>query len=221
MSVSVLQLDTQFPRIPGDVASELTYRCELEIIRIPSASVGSIVSNRPELIDIAPFESALQQAKGDIIVTSCGFLSYWQHHLSAQTTRPFISSALVAFDKLSHQYTPAEVLTITFDQSSLTEQHFGEYAQYANEVVGLPNELHLKQVILEDRIALDEERARQEFNAFVTSKIQPQHTHILLECTNLPPYKKQLHEQTNLPITDILTCIETQQPGAIRPDYLS
>ncbi|MDC0136656.1 hypothetical protein OAI26_08460, partial [Sulfitobacter sp.] len=87
--VTVLQLDTYFPRIAGDVGCEETYSRPPQIIRIGGASVGRIVTNRPQDIDIEPFVQALAHADGDIIVTSCGFLSYWQAHLAALTDRPF------------------------------------------------------------------------------------------------------------------------------------
>ena len=97
-TVSVLQLDTHFPRIPGDVGSKASYLGPIEIIRIPQATVRAIVSDRPDRINIVPFEGALRIARGDVIVTSCGFLAYWQVHLQRSTRRPFISSALMALE---------------------------------------------------------------------------------------------------------------------------
>lgn len=73
-SVTVLQLDTDFPRVPGDVARPDTYIGDVEILRIPNATVGQIVRADPAAIPIAPFEQAMHQATGDRIVTSCGFL---------------------------------------------------------------------------------------------------------------------------------------------------
>ena len=63
-ALTILQLDTDFPRVPGDVACPETYTCEVEIIRVPRATVGQIVSDRPEEIDIIPFETALHRAQG-------------------------------------------------------------------------------------------------------------------------------------------------------------
>jgi len=153
--VTVLQLDTTFPRVAGDVASPQTYTGPIEVLRIPNAGVDKIVSTRPDLIDIAPFEDAIQRAKGDIIVTSCGFLSYWQTHLADLTDKPFISSALVGLAELADHFTPHEVLTVTFDQRSLTPLHFGQHPEFHQTIAGLPNEMHLKQVIAGDLPTLD------------------------------------------------------------------
>ena len=220
-AVTVLQLDTHFPRIPGDVACPDTYCDPIEIIRIPRATVAGIVSDRPGDIDIAPFEDAVKAAKGEVIVTSCGFLSYWQTHLAMLTDRPFISSALIGLAELSTRYAPGEVLILTFDDQSLTADHLGAFPDYAAGIIGLPKTMYLHRVISTDSRFLDVPKATDEIADFVADAMRPQHKHLLLECTNLPPYKVALQAVTGLPVTDILTLIEAARPGTIQPDYLS
>lgn len=215
--VTVLQLDTDFPRAPGDVGCAETYLGDIEILRIANATVGQIVCADPAAIAIAPFEAALAQARGDIVVTSCGFLSYWQTHLERQTDKAFIGSALTALPDLCERYDPHDILTVTFDASSLNESHFGPYR---TDVIGLPRDMHLRQVISQNLTTLDVERAAQDITDFVTSQCKSHHKHILLECTNLPPYKHALSARTGLPITDILTCIEAVRPNTIQPAFL-
>ena len=43
--VSVLQLDTRFCRVPGDIGSAETFVEEPQIIRVPRASVNNIVTD--------------------------------------------------------------------------------------------------------------------------------------------------------------------------------
>jgi hypothetical protein len=218
--VTVLQLDTEFPRPPGDVGCAATYTCDLEIIRIRNATVSAIVTNKPETINVGPFEQAIQRAKGDLIVTSCGFLSYWQHHLSALINKPFISSALTALDHLSHQYAPSEVLIVTFDAASLTAAHLGRHRAYASGIVGLPKDMHLREVISQNLQSLDVARASREIAAFTADQVRPHHRHILLECTNLPPYKSAIVRATGLPMSDILTQIDRALPDSIVPLFI-
>jgi hypothetical protein len=47
-AVTVLQLDTSFPRIPGDVACPQTYLGEVEVIRIAQASVAQTPCAAPK-----------------------------------------------------------------------------------------------------------------------------------------------------------------------------
>jgi hypothetical protein len=215
--VAVLQLDTEFPRIAGDVGCRETYTEHIEILKISGASVNQIVSSDPAGIAIAPFEDAMRTAVADIIVTSCGFLSYWQTHLASHTRKPFISSALTALPALCQTYAPRDILTVTFDERKLNKNHFGPFR---TEVIGLPEDMHLRQVISQNLSEFDVVRVSQEIVDFVVSKQQVHHKHLLLECTNLPPYKAALAAQTGLPITDILSLIEKVRSGTVRPEFL-
>ncbi|WP_415404251.1 hypothetical protein [Tateyamaria sp. SN3-11] len=219
--VTVLQLDTEFPRIPGDVGCPETYVGAVDIIRIPGATVGHVVSDRPDLIDIVPFERAVRAAQGDVIVTSCGFLSYWQDHLAELTPKPFISSALTALDRLRVTAAPGQVLILTFDAARLRLIHLGAHGAYACGVVGLPGSMHLRQVIEHNQATLDTARAEAELVALLKAQQLGAHTHLLLECTNLPPYKAALHAVSKLPVSDILTEIESVCPGAVRDPFLA
>ncbi|MEO9820517.1 MAG: hypothetical protein ABJ370_12675 [Paracoccaceae bacterium] len=219
-SVSVLQLDTQFPRVPGDVACRETYHDEIEIIRIPGASVSNIVTDRPGEIDIQPFEDAVKNARGDVIVTSCGFLSFWQEHLQSCTTRPFISSSLTALDRLSSLFAPEELLILTFDAQSLNGSHFGVHRQYVCAIRGLRPQTHLRQVIATGQSELNANVASGEMIDLVRTDHVDRHKHILLECTNMPPYKQALKAEFGLPVSDILTEIERVRPDTIVRAFL-
>lgn len=222
-SLTILQLDTKFARVPGDVGCIETYIEEVEILRINGATVDAIVSDRPEIIDITPFENALIDAQGKVVVTSCGFLSYWQEHLQALSQKQLVSSSLIALERLSLRYTPEQVMIVTFDKASLTPAHLGAYGAYDaywDAVVGLPQDLHLRDVISHNRTSLDVEKAGRELAEFVQQNLRETHKHILLECTNLPPYKSRLREVCDLPITDILTEIDARAKGVVRPEFL-
>ena len=218
-AVSVLQLDTHFPRIAGDVGAAETYLDEVEIIRVSGASVAGIVTHTPESIDIAPFEEALKAARGDVIVTSCGFLSYWQAHLEALSKRPFLSSSLVALDRLA-DHAVDTLAILTFDAAKLGTVHLGQHTRFAPCITGLQANAHLRAVIGGDEVALDATRAAREtvetVRAQTTSTLQT----LLLECTNLPPYKGALRRAFDVEIIDIVTEIERMRPKTIRPKFL-
>lgn len=218
--LSLLQLDTAIERIAGDVGSAATFVAAPQVIRVPAATVAQVVTRTPSRIDIAPFETALQQASGDVIATSCGFLAPFQDHLAGQTDRPFVASALSALDHLSDQVTPKQIMIVTFAADQLGPAHFGRHDRYLAATVGLPVGSHLRQVITDDTTSLDPVLAQDELTALVRRHLTPAHRHILLECTNLPPYKSALRAATGLPISDILTQIERARPGTVAPAFL-
>ena len=95
-----------------------------------------------------------------------------------------------------------------------------EIDAYARSFVGLPETNHLRRVISENRPDLDQAKAGAEIAKLIASAQRPRHGHVLLECTNLPPYKHAIQRLTGLPVTDILTCIEAAQSGAVCSNYL-
>lgn len=218
-SVTVLQLDTHFPRVAGDVGAAATYLNEVEIIRVTGTSVAGIVTGDPASINVAPFETALKAAKGDVVVTSCGFLSYWQSYLEGQIQRPFISSSLTALDQLSdHDIDALSILT--FDAAKLGVAHLGNNARFVPSIIGLNPNAHLRAVIGGDRAKLDIDRAARETVETVGAATTNQLEILLLECTNLPPYKGALRCAFDIEIIDILTQIERVRPRTIQPDFL-
>jgi len=213
--VTVLQLDTRFPRIPGDVACMDTYARPPQILRVAQAGVARVVAPDPENVDIAPFLEAMDQATGDVIVTSCGFLAPFQDRLAAATDRPVIASALGALDHMAG-VRPEDLAILTFDAAALGPAHLGGRAGYCASLLGLPEGGHLRLVIAQDGRNLDPGRAAQEVAALLPHHV----TTVLLECTNLPPYKPDLRAVRDVVIHDILTEIERRAPGAIAPVHL-
>jgi hypothetical protein len=218
-AVTVLQLDTHFPRIAGDVGARETYVDEVEVFRINGASVAGIVTSDPSLIDIAPFEAALKAAKGDVVVTSCGFLSFWQAHLAALCDRPFIGSSLIALDRLT-DHAPETLAVLTFDATKLGAAHLGQNTRFAPSIIGLDPNAHLRGVIGGDIATLNAAQAARETVATVQVQTTSALKTLLLECTNLPPYKPALRAAFDVQIIDILTEIERIRPNTIQPDFL-
>lgn len=217
-ALSVLQLDTHFPRIPGDVASPDTYATSVEFLRIPAASVGKIVTDNPEKVDISPFENAVRNARSNVIATSCGFLAHWQDHLQTLTDRPFVASALVALRTL--ETAPDRTMTLTFDAQKLSVGHKVILGDYQEGVVGLAPNSHLRKVIEIDAGHLNAELAQQEICDLLARHLSPNTETLILECTNLPPYKPAMRRVFGGRIIDILTEIEARRSGTVRPEFL-
>ena len=219
--ITVLQLDTHFPRIPGDVGSAETFQAELEIIRVPNATVKQVVSNDPAQINLGPFIDAIKGATGDLITTSCGFLSPFQNTLDAECDVPFIASALGQLEQLKNTLNPTDIQIITFDSTKLGPVHLPTgCAEFDVSIHGLDHSSHLRDVIENNRDLLNTTMASADIRAVVQASDITMINHILLECTNLPPYKPEIRKISNAKIYDILTAIETKLPNAVHSQFL-
>ncbi|KIT17872.1 hypothetical protein [Jannaschia aquimarina] len=209
-ALTVLMLDTAFPRIPGDVACPASYREPVEILRVP-VTVAQAVHWQPELLDVAPFEAALARARGELVTTSCGFLAPWHDHLARLADRPFLASVLNA--------PPVEEsLLLTYDACALGPAHLAGWRNVA--FTGLPPDGHLRDVIGNGRDRIDFARAEAEVVATVHQNLTDQEA-VVLECTNLPPFAPALRMATERPVHHILTALEALRPGLVRREFLT
>jgi len=220
--VSILQLDTRFFRVPGDVGCTDTYLTNPEIIRVPHAGVANIVTDQPECVDIDPFLEAIEKANGDIIVTSCGFLSPFQEHLQQATSKPVIASVLNALDNFDVAVDPERVSVLTFDADRLGDAHFPlPYHADDFRIVGLradnPLRVRIENDVPDRFDTLDMEAAIiSDYDRALAKSTEM----VILECTNLPPYKPQMRRHRDVQIVDILSAIEHIAPHSIVPKFL-
>ena len=220
--VSVLQLDTRFCRVPGDVGCGDSYVNVPEIIRVPRASVADIVSDQPNQIDLGPFLKAIEQATGDVIVTSCGFLSPFQDQLQSVTHKPVIASVLNMLSDLKVTKGAERSSVLTFNADRLVDAHFPNPFRAGDfHIVGLHPDNPLRQRIegdIPDRFDPSDmqDAVMHDFAAAMT----PTTVTVVLECTNLPPYKPQMRRNSDVRIVDILSAIEHIAPKTISPQYL-
>ena len=220
--VSLFQLDTSFPRIAGDIGSPETWRAGLDIHMVPELTVERVINSDPGATDMTAVEAAMDRARGDILTTSCGFLSYWQDRLAARTARPFVSSALLALPDLRGRFADNELAILTFNADVLTSPAFApSLGGFAGPVAGLAKESHLRQVIANDLLALDRQRAEDEIVRLVDGLCAAGGLRaLILECTNLPPYKQALKARFDIEIFDILTLIDGMKADIVDPAHL-
>ncbi|HET7874205.1 MAG TPA: aspartate/glutamate racemase family protein [Methylomirabilota bacterium] len=214
-SVGILMLDTQFPRIPGDMGNAATFDFPVLYHRVAGASPDRVVRQGhrellPAFIEGARF---LEREGVRAISTNCGFLAQFQGELAAAVSVPVFTSSLMLVP-LVHRMLPREraVGILTVDASSLRPAHFagaGITPDIPVVVAGLETEKEFTRVLLDDLLTLDVEAARQE-HLSVAKRMLMEHPEVgalVLECTNMPPYRADIQAATGLPVFDITTLV--------------
>ena len=101
---------------------------------------------------------------------------------------------------------------LTVNAASLHREHMagaGIAADAPVVVAGLETEKEFTRVLLDDQLVLDVEAARQE-HLTVAGRLVTEHPEIgaiVLECTNMPPYRADIQAATGLPVFDITTLV--------------
>ncbi len=214
-SVGILMLDTQFPRIPGDMGNASTFDFPVRYQRVEGASPDKVVRQGqrallPSFIEGARF---LEREGVRAITTNCGFLARFQAEMAAAVSVPVFTSSLMLVPLVHRMLPPGRAVGIlTVDASSLKPEHYagaGIGADVPTVVAGLETEKEFTRVMLDNLLELDVEAARQEHLAVARRLVEahPEIGALVLECTNMPPYRADIQELTGLPVFDITTLV--------------
>jgi Asp/Glu/hydantoin racemase len=215
--VGMVMTDSQFPRVRGDNGNAGTWPFPVLYRVVPGASPARVVRALVGDALIEPFAQAaqeLERAGVELVTTGCGFLVLYQQQIQSRLGIPFLSSSLLQVPWVADVLPPGrEVGVLTIERSSLTADHLtaaGIGPGHRVRVLGLDEvQSSLARTILDDGVELDLERARTEVVAAARTLLEhhPAIGAIVLECTNLPPYRSDVREATGLPVYDLTTLV--------------
>lgn len=210
-SVGIIMLKTSFPRLVGDIGNPETFHYKVHYEVVDLATVDSVVSSNQ--IGDEVFEGIVAAAKRmerlgvKAIATSCGFLAPIQDAIQSQIRTPFVASSLNIIPFINTIYgINNDIGIITFDQSKLSPLHFSGNYRTGLHIQDINKKGYLYQAIKFDKEEIPYHEAEKEV---VTAARQLMEKHenlscIILECTNLSPYKSVLKKITQKPVFDIV-----------------
>jgi Asp/Glu/hydantoin racemase len=211
--IGILMLEARFPRIPGDMGNATTWPFPVLYKVVRGASPDLVVRRRAEGMLPAFLEAAdeLIADGADGITTNCGFLSLFQAELAAHCRVPVAASSLLQATLIQSLLAPGKrVGIITVSAESLTAEHLrAAGVALDTAVVGTESGCEFCRVLLNNEMELDVDLARQDLLAAGRELVakHPQVGAVLLECTNMPPYSRDLQQALGLPVFDIVSFI--------------
>lgn len=224
--LGIIMLDTVFPRIPGDVGNATTFPFPVRYKVVKGASPQRVVKAADPTL-LQPFVQAAQELEQEgvkAIATSCGFLAIFQKELANSVNIPVLSSSLMqikfAYSIINEKQ---KVGVLTARAQSLTERHFkGVGVQDIPKVIrGMEDAEEFTKVFIESQQFIDLNKCRQEM-VEGAKKLLADHSSIgaiVLECTNMPPFAKDIQAAVNLPVFDITTLINYAYTGVVRKTF--
>jgi hypothetical protein len=207
--LGVLTLDTRFPRLPGDIGNPASFEVPTMTRVVRGARPGLVVQSAQGQRDaqlVAPFARTMRElveAGASAITTSCGFLVLMQAELQALSNVPVVTSSLMLLPELLASHARVGVLTVS-------AQHLGEDYLAAAGVVpariddvvieGMDPDGEFVRTFVGDRESMDFARVRGEVvdAAKRLHARAPDVTQLVLECTNMPPYVREIEAATGL-----------------------
>lgn len=207
--LGIVMLDTQFPRPPGDVGHADAFGVPTKRCIVKGAWPEKIVQSAAGLragrvvTPIVQLVRRLEQDGARAITTSCGFLVLLQKELQAAVTVPVVTSSLLQLPGLLALHAQVGVLTIS--ASNLGSAHLraagvprDRLQDVAIQGVDAKGEFAIS--ILGNRSTMDLDKAGAEVvAAAVALKTRsPGLQCVVLECTNMPPYRAAIEAACGL-----------------------
>jgi len=215
--LGILMLDTRFPRMPGDIGNAKSFPFPVRYKRVEGASPKRVVEEG-DLKLLEPFIAAARELEAEgvrAITTSCGFLALFQRELAAAVNVPLFSSSLLQIPMLYEIFgRRGRAGILTARAASLTERHFRNCGAQGIPlaVAGMDEKPEFTRVFLEKSSpgaepSLDVEKAEEELKAVAAAMVSadPEIRFVVLECTNMPPFKKAIQESCGKPVFDIIS----------------
>jgi hypothetical protein len=200
-------LDTRFPRIEGDIGNPASFDFPVIFRTMTGIGPNDAVAahpDRPRVLAALKANAEALAAEGAAgLSTSCGFLALYQKELEALSPLPVATSALLLIRTL----TGRKVGVITASAKNLTPAHFEAVdAPGDTPVEGLPADGSFAATFLRNGLTLDRDAVEGEAVAAGRALVakHPGIDTVVLECTNLPPYKAALKAALGLPVFDVL-----------------
>ena len=207
--LGVLMLDTKFPRPEGDIGHPSAFNVPTRRCVVTGAWPEKIVQSGAGLrkgrvvVPILQLLRRLEQDGAKAITTSCGFLVLLQKEMQAQVKIPVITSSLLQLPALLALHPKVGVLTIS--SSKLGIEHLRAAGVPRTRMVdvvvqGMDATSEFATAILENRAVMNLEQAAADvLAAAVNLKLrEPELNCVVLECTNMPPYRAAIEATTGM-----------------------
>lgn len=208
-------LNTNFPRLPGDIGNPASFRTPPIYSRASDATISNVIDageiNERVLASLVLAAKELAQAGVNVIGTSCGFLSSVQNEIQAELSIPFISSSLELIPILRMIFGEnSSIGVLTFDADRLTRLLQSRNDAHGLSIQGLRSDGELYRCISNDLGWFDEQLARLD-TMDAAQRCVDENSEIqafILECTNLSPWKNQIKSKFELPVFDLVDALE-------------
>jgi hypothetical protein len=206
-SLGILMLDTRFPRIKGDIGNPASFDFPVIYRRLEGIGPSDAVAMHPDRPRIMAALAANARKLADDgavgLSTSCGFLALFQNELQAVSPIPVATSALLLVPTLKEH----KVGVITALARNLTARHLAAVgAPEDTPIEGMPEGGSFAATFLANGTDLDFAAVEREAIAAGRALLRknPGVDAIVLECTNLPPYKQALRAALGVAVYDVL-----------------
>lgn len=209
-AIGMLCAEWHIPFVPGDLNNAWTFDFPVRYQSVTGVVGSGVLAGSGEGFAQSMGEAArrLEDEGVRAITGNCGFMAAYQSYVAEQVSIPVFLSSLLQIPMLTSMLGPSRTLgVITANGAGMTPELLSaigidDHSRFV--IQGLENSEHFNSAILQETGELDDERIREEVVQACLDLLarEPSVAAFLLECSDLPPYSKDIHAATGLPVFD-------------------
>jgi len=233
--VGILILETQWPRVPGDVGHAATWPFPVLYKVVKGSSAHLVVHEKSRGLKQAFLDAARELVRegADGITTTGGFLGILQDELAECAGVPVASSSLMQIPLVQRLLPRGQrVGVLTVHGERLDAEHMAAAgAPLDTPIMGTEHGKMFTQALLGNELDIDYQQAEQDV---LDAGHRLLHDHpdvgaLVLECHNMAPYSWRLQNELGIPVYDVYSFVRWFQagleprqfgyPSSSQPDY--
>ena len=226
-AIGMLCAEWNIPFVPGDLNNATTFDFPIRYLSVEGAVGADVLTGNADKYGEL-FAAAAKQLEAEgvrAITGNCGYMAAYQEVVAAAVTIPVFMSSLVQAPLLLRMLGPQQHLgVLVANGSGITENVLrgaGVTDRSRLRIQGLDHQPHFNAAFLQEVGSFDDDHIRAEVveTAVEAVRADPQIGAILLECSDLPPYARSVHEATGLPVFDWAGFIRYVQDAVLPRSY--
>lgn len=208
--IGMLCAEWHIPFPPGDIGNASTFPFPIRYFPVPGLNGSGVLNIQDEGFTAVVVEAAraLESEGVRAITSNCGFMGAFQRDVADAVEIPVFLSSLLQIPLLTSMLGQDSKLGIMTANSAgigadlLASVGVKDTSRLA--IHGLEHSTHFREVIFGEIGELDSARMQAEVveAARELQASEPRVAAFMLECSDLPPYARAVHEATGLPVFD-------------------
>lgn len=208
--IGILCLESYFPKMRGHLRNPRIYSFPAVMRVLTGLDIPKFLFN-PDAEMIQPIIDAAVQLEKDgvkAITGSCGFMALFQKEIAEAVSVPVFMSSLLQLPLIRIMHgEKANIRILTASKTALGPKHLQACGVAWDSVLveGMEGNPEFWETVIEGKRhdfnvpKLEREAVGTALRFIEEKKLDA----LLLECTDLPPFSRQIQEQSNVPVYDI------------------
>ncbi len=225
-AIGVLVNASQSPRVPGDAGHCATFTYPVRY-QVTGTSFMELVDGSPEARE--KLLAACRALKADGVrglVADCGLMSLYQADVARETGLPFVGSSLCQIPLVWQLVGRTGAIGVITGHSAFLKEHHLRASGWQEEIPlaieGMEDRPHFAEIVIRGGMDLDVDRMRGDVvdAARALVRREPAVRAIILECSNLASYSRDVSQAVGLPVFDTVSAANLLAYSLNPPAYL-